>query len=280
MGTVLDWLVGQYPTAKRQTLKRMVEEGRVTVNGVVARRLKEEVVDADVVRVDEGPRREEGEERPAFEIVFEDRDVLVVNKPAGLLTSTVPREKRATLLALVREYVARAEPRARVGLIHRLDREAAGLLIFSKNAAAYESLKRQFFEHSVERIYTAVVRGVRGEKKGRIESYLYERADGVVRSTRDTRRGQRAMTEYEVVREGGGVAMLRVRLETGRKHQIRVHLSEKGWPIVGDAVYGNGEKGRLMLFATLLEVAHPRTGERVRWELEVPAGMLRMVGAG
>src|SRR5690349_11936946 len=93
-------------------------------------------------------------------IIHEDRDILVVDKPAGLLTSTVPREKRPTLLKMVREYVAQREPRARVGLIHRLDRDASGLLIFSKNHQAYVSLKQQFFKHKVERIYLAVVHGV------------------------------------------------------------------------------------------------------------------------
>src|ERR1051325_11794745 len=113
-------------------------------------------------------------------IIYEDGDILVVNKPAGLLTSTVPREKRPTLLKMVREYVAQREPRARVGLIHRLDRDASGLLIFSKNDAAYRSLKTQFFHHEVERVYAVVVRGVPDPRAGRIESDLVERPDGTV----------------------------------------------------------------------------------------------------
>jgi 23S rRNA pseudouridine1911/1915/1917 synthase len=272
MATVLDFLLARYPTAKRQTLKRMAEDGRITVNGVTVKRLKHPLGETDDVRVNESPRKQEppGELKPPFEIVYEDADLLVVNKPPGLLTSTNAREKRPTLLAMVRDYAARRDPRARIGLIHRLDRDAAGLLIFSKNPAAYESLKRQFFDHTVDRIYTAVVRGVPAQKQGRIESRLYERADGVVRSTRQHHKGQHAITEYEVIKEGDGTAMLRVRLETGRKHQIRVHLSQRGWPIVGDAVYGKGETGRLMLFATALGVEHPRTGNKVRWELPVP----------
>jgi len=278
--TVLDWLIRRYPTAKRQTLKRMIERRRVTVNGSAAKTLKQEVRDGDEVAVDERrPEVAADEAKLPFGIVYEDHDILVVNKPAGLLTSTVPREKRPTLLGMVREYVARRQPRARVGLIHRLDRHAAGLLIFSKTNDAYESLKRQFFEHSVDRIYSAVVRGIPREANGRIESYLIELADGTVRSTRQPHRGQRAVTGYEVVKEGMGVAMLRVRLETGRKHQIRVHLSESGWPIVGDIVYGAEGKGPLMLFATSLGVEHPRTGAKLWWELPLPPNFRLAMGA-
>src|SRR5262245_66217776 len=103
-------------------------------------------------------------------IIHEDVDILVVAKPAGLLTSTVPRERRPTLLKMVREYAAQHDPRARVGLIHRLDRDASGLLVFSKNHDAYESLKRQFFRHTVDRIYLAVVRGRLNPPAGKIRS--------------------------------------------------------------------------------------------------------------
>src|SRR6185437_8094212 len=129
---LIDWLEKRYPTASRQTLKRMVEEGRVRVKGILAKKLKQEIADADPVRVDERSRPAPAPAGPQFPIEFEDTDLLVVTKAAGLLTSTVPREPRATLLAMVREYVAIKEPRARVGLIHRLDRDASGLLVFSK----------------------------------------------------------------------------------------------------------------------------------------------------
>ena len=121
---------------------------------------------------------------PKLRIIHEDADVLVVDKPAGLLTSTVPRERRPTLLKMVREYIERTDPRARVGLIHRLDRDASGLLIFSKNHQAYESLKRQFFKHTVDRIYLAVVHGKLNPPAGMIESRLVELPNGSVRASR------------------------------------------------------------------------------------------------
>jgi len=161
-------------------------------------------------------------------------------------------------------------------LIHRLDRDASGLLVFSKNHAAYRSLKQQFFDHTVERVYTAVVHGVPTPRSGRIESRLVERADGTVYSTPRPDAGQRAVTDYETLDHRRGRSVLRVKLHTGRKHQIRVHLSERGVPIVGDPVYlpRDGRKvesaPRLLLAATKLSLTHPRTGKRLTFEVPPP----------
>jgi RluA family pseudouridine synthase len=154
-----------------------------------------------------------------------------------------------------------------VGLIHRLDREASGLLVFSKNRRAYDSLKTQFFKHTVERVYLARVRGKVQPTRGKIESRLIERADGTVRSTTQHAKGQRAISEYEVIEQKGGGASVEVRLLTGRKHQIRVHLSERGWPIVGDRVYGDPKDSQpLQLRAVRLALDHPQTGKRITFE--------------
>jgi 23S rRNA pseudouridine1911/1915/1917 synthase len=206
-----------------------------------------------------------------LKVVFEDADLLVVAKPAGLLTSTVPREKRPTLLAAVEEHLARYSPRARLGLIHRLDRDAAGLLVFSKCHEAYHSLKNQFFHHTVTRLYTAVVEGTLKPKKGMIRSRLEERADGTVYSTRRMDIGQPSRTDYEVLSAANGRSVVRVKLHTGRKHQVRVHLSERGAPIVGDVMYGKPDKMGLHLAATSLAFDHPRTGKRMEFHLPPPA---------
>ena len=303
--TLLDWLAAKYPAAKRQTLRRMVQAGRVTINGGAARSAKQVVGGDDVVVVTDetpagrprraAPTANAGGRAPRLDVVYEDADVLVVDKPPGLLTSTVPRERRPTLLAHVRRHVetvaAPRGPASRVGLIHRLDRDASGLLVFSKTHEAFLSLKRQLFERSVERVYTAVVTGIPKPPQGKIESRLVERADGTVYSTRRPGEGERAISEYEVIEARDGRALARVTLQTGRKHQIRVHLSEHGWPIVGDAVYGSvaqerrGKGGRpgtaprgtaqpaaprLMLAATKLSFTHPRSGERLTFERPAP----------
>lgn len=294
---LLDWLAARYPTAKRATLRRMVSDGRVTVNGAVARNVKVEVGPSDCVEASDQPRARANRAKPQvagrrrrlpFRIVHEDNDLLVVDKPAGMLTSTVPNERRPTLLAAVREYVAsssRDRAPARIGLIHRLDRDASGLLVFSKSDAAYRALKTQFFHHTVERVYLAVTEGIPNPRGGRIESRLKERADGSVYSTREHAKGERAVTHYEVIGESGKRALVRVRLETGRKHQIRVHLAQRGTPIVGDRMYGtetaSGAGGtRLMLAAVRLGFEHPRTGRPVVFELDTPSEFVTRGPAG
>jgi 23S rRNA pseudouridine1911/1915/1917 synthase len=251
----------------------MLDERRVFVNGQTVRAPKHPVNGSDRIEVRGRPSNAPTPAlRPKFPVIYEDDDVLVVDKPPGLLTSTNERERRPTLWAMVKDYVKSQNARFRPGLIHRLDRDASGLLIFSKNDAAYDSLKSQFYHHTVERFYTAVVHGVPDPSQGMIESRLTERTDGSVHATRQHGKGERAATEYTTIRHERRRSLLRVKLHTGRKHQIRAHLSERGWPIVGDRMYGPQPPAapRLMLVATELAFDHPRTGQRVRLEIPIP----------
>jgi len=275
--SLLDRLIREYPNAKRQTLRRMVQDRRVIVGGVPARSVQQIIAENAVVEVLSSRRSNRSSAADSIDIVYEDADLLVVNKPPGLLTSTVPTERRPTLLAQVQRYLAEADPRARVGLIHRLDRDASGLLIFSKNDRAYRSLKSQFFHHTVVREYAGIVHGLPQPASDRITSRLVERADGVVYSSRQHERGELAVTDYEVAEARGDCSLLRVLLQTGKKHQIRVHLSERGNPIVGDVLYGReNDKGpRLLLLARRLAIAHPRNGQTMTFELPLPAGFKR-----
>lgn len=261
----------RFPKASNQTLKRMAAAGRVRLGGKALRKLSERIEDGAKIEVSDSPSRPAERENllAPLTLVHEDEDVLVVHKPAGLLTSTTPREKRPTALALVRRHVG-AQPARKprpVGLIHRLDADASGLLVFSKSDRAYRLLKEQFFRHTVERMYVALVRGRPEPERGRIESRLVEWKDGTVHSTRNPSSGQRAITDYEVVEPCGELWLVRLRLLTGRKHQIRVHLSEKGWAIAGDRVYGGDDPAsRMMLAAVGLSFDHPGTGKRMGFE--------------
>jgi 23S rRNA pseudouridine1911/1915/1917 synthase len=268
MPTLLDCLIARYPTAKRQTFKEMLASGRIQINGKRPASLRVSVAETDQLTV--ASRQTKTAERPAkklpFEIVFEDADLLVIDKPAGLLTSTNEREKRPTAWAMIQEHLQRTSPVSRPGLIHRLDRDAAGLLIFSKNDSAFRNLKQQFMHHTVLRQYIAHVHGKPDPPSGRLESHLIEGADGVVRATRRRGAGQLAITNYETTGHDPMGAILRVTLETGRKHQIRTQLAAKGTPIRNDPLYGEKPcEGPLMLVAVELQVDHPRTGKRMKF---------------
>jgi len=271
--TLLDCLAERYPTAKRTTLRRMIQAGRVRINDVVAKSANQSVEVSDRLTTDDrpSPKLPTPDRRSDLAIVYEDDDILVANKPAGLLTATNAREKRQTLLALVREHIHARHLRAQVGLIHRLDRDAAGLLVFSKNHQSYLSLKEQFFKHTVHREYSAIVHGVPKEATGRIESRLVERADGTVHATRESGKGELAISHYQGVKAFGNRALVKIILETGKKHQIRVHLSSIGNPIVGDLVYGpRSDSPPLMLAATQLGFVHPRDCRPMKFGIEPP----------
>ena len=217
-------------------------------------------------------------------IVYEDADILVVNKPPGMLTSSGPRDERPTLWRMIQARAAQQQWRKPMGIIHRLDRDASGLLVFSKCDAAYQSLKKQFFRHTVERIYMAIVRGAPSPAAGTIDNYLDEWKDGTVHETRRRGRGERAVSRYQTCGFVKDLSLVRVKLETGRKHQIRVHLAGIGHPILGDVLYhpraGKGEC--LMLVAKRLCFKHPRSGKRIEFELPLPEHMrkhLRDLGA-
>lgn len=202
-------------------------------------------------------------------IVFEDEDLVVVDKPAGLITSSTPRERRPTLLRWLRDYFATTSRRVRLGVIHRLDREASGLLVFSKNDLAYRSLKHQLKQRTIERVYLAMVSGKPNPSSGTIRGDLFELPDGRMVRSRIPGKGMPAITHFDTVRSSGDTALLRVTLETGRKHQVRAHLSQRGNPIIGDESYGGTPSDRGMhLRAVRLAFDHPRTGRRMEFQVD------------
>lgn len=217
------------------------------------------------------------------EIVYEDRDILVVDKAPGLLTIGTDRERERTAYRHLTDYVRKGNSKSRkqIFIVHRLDREVSGLLVFAKTYEAKEYLQTHW--DAVEKIYLAVVHGHTAHKSGFVESYLTENAAHVVHATSNTRAGKLARTEYTVVKETKLFSLLEVRLVTGRKHQIRVHLADSGLPIVGDKKYGRGddrEYRRLALHAQSLCFTHPFTGNRVEFRTEVPKYLTMLMGGG
>lgn len=207
-----------------------------------------------------------------LKIVFEDASVIVVDKPEGLLTMATATERSKTAYALLREYLHAKKRPEKLFIVHRLDREASGLLVFAKTIEAKERLQDQFKTHSAGRKYIAVVEGHVKAKDFTIRSYLAENAAYRVYSTKNTRVGKLAITHVHVLRSTPRTTFLEVRLETGRKHQIRVHLAENGNPIVGDQNYGSRTNPirRMALHGAHLDFRHPDTGKLMQFDSPPP----------
>jgi RluA family pseudouridine synthase len=207
-----------------------------------------------------------------LEILYEDDSIVVVNKPAGLLTIATATERTKTAYAALRSYLNSKRPPERLFIVHRLDREASGLLVFAKTTASKERLQDQFKDHSAGRRYFAVVEGRAGENQFTIRSHLAENAAYRVYSTPNTRLGKPAVTHVRVLRRTAKLSFVEVQLETGRKHQIRVHLAERGHPIVGDKAYGSSFNPirRLALHGVQLDFKHPVSGKPMTLRSTLP----------
>ena len=207
----------------------------------------------------------------ALGLVFEDDDILVIDKPPGLLTIATPHERERTVYHLLWDYLQASRPARRLFVVHRLDRDTSGLLVFAKSPRAKRHLQAQFEARRVERSYVAMVEGRVADDEGTLESRLVEDRSLRVRSGPH---GKVAVTHYQVRERRRDRTVLDLRLGTGRRHQIRVQLAERGHPIVGDTAHGARavRHGRLCLHASQLGFAHPRTNERVHFESAPPSG--------
>ncbi len=205
-------------------------------------------------------------------VVYEDRSVIVVDKPAGLLTMGTDSEKLKTLYSALRAHANSRKPPQQIFIVHRLDREASGLLVFAKTPGAKEYLQDQFKDHSAGRRYVAVVEGKVTPDRFTIKSHLAENSVFKVYTTKNTAVGKLAITHVRVLKRSTKSTTLEIRLETGRKHQIRVHLAERGHPIIGDKGYGSrlNPIRRLALHGAHLEFRHPESHEVMCFDSRPP----------
>ena len=274
--------------------KQLCIDGRVTVNGERCLDPAARVPRDAVVVVDEHAPKQRAGALPESAIVFFDRDLVVVDKPPGMLSVADEPGNKDTLALHTRTLLRRVDrggEDAPMGVIHRLDRGTSGVMVFARTAAAQRHLAAQFRAHSVERVYEAIVHGE--ARAARIETQLIlDRGDGLRGSYGHFRRpkgapptdARLAITQVTPIAALEGATLVECRLETGRQHQIRIHMSELGHPVVGEEVYIRDYRGRKieaprpMLHARVLGFVHPRTGRAVRFEREAPADFHEMLG--
>jgi len=208
-----------------------------------------------------------------LEILYEDKDILVINKPAGLLTVRTATNKFKTAYYILTDYVRKGSLKSRkcIFTVHRLDQWTSGVLIFAKSEDAKDRLQDNWKQ--TQKTYVAVVYGKLKPKEGIITSYLYETRNYFVRSTTDKRKGKLSQTGYKVLKEVGQFSLVELDLLTGRKNQIRVHLADKGNPIVGDRKYGKDKDTykRLAVHAKSISFNHPTTNQRMTFEAKLPS---------
>jgi len=266
---LIDALSALYPDSSKTTLRQMLQAGRVRVNGEIEKNARRELDAEDVIDV--AQKSVQIALPPGLAILHEDDDVLVVLKSHGLLTVATEREKETTVQAYLNAYL-KEKRGERVHVVHRLDRETSGVLVFAKHFEARETLKDQFAEHDVDRVYVAIVEGTLDPPSGTIRSHLRERRDLKMESVDAHPDAKLAVTHYRTIESNDQWSMLEVTLETGRKNQIRAHLSESRHPVVGDRMYGStvNPLGRLGLHAKLLGFDHPTTRKHMVFTAPVP----------
>lgn len=215
-----------------------------------------------------------------LDIIYEDKEILVLNKPTKKLTVATDKEQNRTLYHEAREYIKKQNPRNKIFIVHRLDKDTSGVILFAKN----ERLKKLFQDNwdylCQKREYIAIVEGKPNKKKDTVKSYLAETKTLQVYSTDDQKKGRLAITEYEMLESNKSYSLVKINIKTGRKNQIRVHMSDIGCPIVGDKKYNSKTNpiNRLGLHASILEIKHPITKKIMKFEAKVPKIMTLMFG--
>lgn len=291
------FIATRIPELSRAAAHKLIETGEVSVNDTTAKpSLKLKGGDRVSVLVPPPEPVEALPEEIPLDVLYEDHDVIVINKPAGMVVHPGAGNPSGTMVNALLAHCSDLSGiggKIRPGIVHRIDKDTSGVIIAAKNDLAHISLARQFSEHTIKRIYMALVYGSPKTDSGRIESTIGRHPVDRTRMSSSARHGRHAATRWRVVARYEGATLIRLRLETGRTHQIRVHLSEAGHPLVGDLLYGS--QGRLKtvrdprartllkamdrqaLHAKTLGFVHPATGQYLEFDTELPDDLARLL---
>lgn len=276
--TLMPFLAERLADRKRTALKQLMKYGSVRLNGTVTSQFDAEVKAGDTIEVNFS-RPFVTFRNPRLKIVYEDEHIIVVNKGYGLLSVGNDKVKEGTAYSILRSYVKDVDMRQKLFIVHRLDQHTSGLMVFAKTMEAKEGLQHNWNNMVRQRQYVCVVEGKLDPAEGEVRSYLAENSKFLVYSTDNPSEGKPALTRYKAVKTGSGYTLVEVELETGRKNQIRVHMSDLGHPIAGDRRYGatTSPIHRLALHARTLVFIHPITRQLMEFETPVPPPFLSMV---
>ena len=260
---LIEFLKKMFSNLSKNSVKSLLHNEKVFINGNMTTKYNYELNVGDVVEIREKVAKN-------IDIIYEDKDIIVINKPSGLLTVATEKEKNKTAYHLVMEYLKKKNKNNRIFIIHRLDKDTSGIIMFAKNERAKHLYQDNWNDIVKKRCYYAVIDGKMEKKEGTIKSYLKENGN-MVYSVKD-RSGKLAITEYKVLKERKNISLLDINLKTGRKNQIRVHMKENKTPILGDLKYGEKSKliNRLALHAYKLELVNPVTKKLLTFEINMP----------
>lgn len=272
---LMEHLSASMPDRKRTFIKQLLSHNQVAVNGRPESQFDLELQPSDSVKVNFTHEFKLFNNR-RLKIVYEDDDIIVVEKGYGLLSMGNDKKPDNTAYSILRDYVKWTNPLNKIFIVHRLDRDTSGLMMFAKSMEAKEKMQHNWNNMVLNRVYVAVVEGEPEEKEGTVKSYLVENSRYEVYSTDDPKKGQLAVTRYRTIQTNGKYSLLELELDTGRKNQIRVHMHDLGHPISGDTKYG-AEKSplhRLALHAKTLRFIHPITRQIMDFSSRVPGGFM------
>lgn len=275
-GPLLEFLLVHMAGKSRNHIKSLLRRGQVAVEGQTATRFDHQLLPGQMVTVT-GSVPEEV--KLPFPILYEDEEILVVDKPAGLLSMANERERYRTAYRMATDYMSRKNPRGRVFIVHRLDRDTSGVLLFAKSEAVKRAYQDNWGELVRRRGYLAVVEGRMEKAQGTVRSRLRETTAHRVYSAAPGQDGREAVTRFTLQESGKRYSLLEVDIDTGRKNQIRVHMADLRHPVVGDRKYGAAASplNRLCLHAHILELVNPVTGRDMLFKAPVPKDFYRLV---
>lgn len=278
---LLAFVSAVFPDSKRSDLKKWLKFGHLAVDGSVTTAFDAPVAPGSVVELNM-TRPFVVFRHPRIRLVYEDEDIIVVDKGYGLLSVGTDSSKKTsveTAYSILREYVKSKHPSNKIFIVHRLDRDTSGLMVFAKTVEAKEALQHNWNNMVLERKYVALLDGELDKDSGEVKSHLAETVQHEMYSTDDPAEGKLAVTRYKVRRKGKGHTLAEFSLDTGRKNQIRVHARDLGCPITGDKKYGNGSGPlhRLALHAETLRFAHPVSRKDMNFTSPVPSQFYKYV---